>query len=337
MAEVLLSNVTKRFGSTLAADSVSLTIPDGAFVVLLGPTGAGKTTLLRLIAGLERPDAGDIRIADRSVVGETPAQRDVAMVFQQYSLYPHLTVRDNLAFPLRSPVLNWPEDKIAAKVAEVASVLRIIHKLDNKATNLSGGEMQRVSIGRALVRDPAIYLMDEPLSSLDAKLRADLRIELKRIHHDLKATLLYVTHDQIEAMTMATHVGVLDQGRLVQFGTPREVYEDPVSLYVAQRLGQPRINALPAALFGPPPTCAATIGLRPEHIRQGAGAGASRQAQVTRVERLGDQTRLHLTLDGHPIVTLSDVHTTLEPGAALQIAPESPLYFDAAGHRIAQG
>jgi multiple sugar transport system ATP-binding protein len=138
MAEVLLSNVTKRFGSTLAADSVSLTIPDGAFVVLLGPTGAGKTTLLRLIAGLERPDAGDIRIADRSVVGETPAQRDVAMVFQQYSLYPHLTVRENLAFPLRSPVMNWPEDSIASKVVEVASVLRITHKLDNKATRLSG-------------------------------------------------------------------------------------------------------------------------------------------------------------------------------------------------------
>ncbi len=335
MAEVSIISVSKRFGATQATDGVSLTIPDGAFVVLLGPTGAGKTTLLRLIAGLERPDAGDIHIGGRSVVGDTPAQRDVAMVFQQYSLYPHLTVRENLAFPLRSPVLNWPEDRIAAKVAEVASVLRIAHKLDNKATRLSGGEMQRVSIGRALVRNPAIYLMDEPLSSLDAKLRADLRVELKRIHHDLKATLLYVTHDQIEAMTMATHIGVLDQGRLVQFGTPREVYENPVSLYVAQRLGQPRINALPAALFGGAPAGATVIGLRPEHIRQGDDGG--RPAQVTRVERLGDQTRLHLALDGHPIITLSDVHTALEPGAMLTIAPESPLYFDAAGHRIAQG
>jgi multiple sugar transport system ATP-binding protein len=331
MAEVTLANISKRFDGIQASDKVSLTIPDGAFVVLLGPTGAGKTTLLRLIAGLERPDNGDIRIGGRSVASETPAQRDVAMVFQQYSLYPHLTVRENLAFPLKSPVLNWPAAEIEKKVNEVASVLRIAHKLDNKATQLSGGEMQRVSIGRALVRNPAIYLMDEPLSSLDAKLRADLRIELKRIHHDLGATLLYVTHDQIEAMTMATHIGVLDHGRLAQFGTPREVYENPVSLYVAQRLGQPRINALPAALFGTGPKSAATIGLRPEHIRQGEG----READVVRVEHLGDQTRLHLTLDGHPIVTLSDVHTGLRPGAVIRIAPDHPLYFNADGQRIA--
>ena len=330
MAEVLLSNITKRFSSTLAADSVSLTIPDGAFVVLLGPTGAGKTTLLRLIAGLERPDAGDIRIGGRSVVGETPAQRDVAMVFQQYSLYPHLTVRENLAFPLRSPVLNWPEDRIAAKVAEVASVLRIAHKLDNKATRLSGGEMQRVSIGRALVRDPAIYLMDEPLSSLDAKLRADLRIELKRIHHDLKATLLYVTHDQIEAMTMATHIGVLDQGQLVQFGSPRDIYESPETLYVATRLGQPRINTLPADLFGRAPEGATVIALRPEHILQGQGM----EARVVRVEHLGDQTRLHLKLAGHDIITVTDAHTPLDVGDALAIQPQNPLYFNAAGARV---
>ena len=219
MAEVRLNNVSKAFGATLALADVSLTIPDGAFVVLLGPTGAGKTTTLRLIAGLEKPDMGDIAIGGASVLADTPAERDVAMVFQQYSLYPHLTVRENLAFPLRSPMMNWGEAQIAARVAEVAAVLRIAHKLDNKATRLSGGEMQRVSIGRALVRNPRIYLMDEPLSSLDAKLRADLRVELKRIHAELGATFLYVTHDQIEAMTMATHVGVLDRGRLVQFGT----------------------------------------------------------------------------------------------------------------------
>ena len=264
--------------------------------MLLGPTGAGKTTTLRLIAGLERPDAGDIRIRGRSVLGEPPAARDIAMVFQQYSLYPHMTVRDNLAFPLRSPVLRTPEPEIARKIAEVAEVLHIAHRLDNRATTLSGGEMQRVSIGRALVRDPAIHLMDEPLSSLDAKLRADLRVELKRLHGDLGATFLYVTHDQIEAMTMATHVGVLDSGRLVQVGTPREIYETPVSLYVASRLGLPRINALPAGLFPGAPPGAATIGLRPEHIAIGAG----RPARVGRVERLGDQTRLHLISTGTP-------------------------------------
>jgi multiple sugar transport system ATP-binding protein len=330
MAEVILQGLSKAFGATPALSDVSLTVPDGAFVVLLGPTGAGKTTTLRLIAGLETPDAGDIRIAGASVLGDMPAERDVAMVFQQYSLYPHLTVRDNLAFPLRSPILNWPEPAVAARVQEVASVLRIAHKLDNKATRLSGGEMQRVSIGRALVRSPRIFLMDEPLSSLDAKLRAELRIELKRIHKDLGATFLYVTHDQIEAMTMATHVGVLDQGRLVQFGSPREIYEDPVSTYVATRLGQPKINLLPADLFGPAPRGAAQIGLRPEHVRQGEGL----EAKVRRVEHLGDQSRLHLTVGGRDLVTLTDVHTTLGPGDSLLVRPENPLWFDASGARI---
>jgi multiple sugar transport system ATP-binding protein len=330
MAEVQLTNLSKAFGATQALSDVTMTIPDGAFVVLLGPTGAGKTTTLRLIAGLERPDSGDVRIGGASVVTDTPAQRDVAMVFQQYSLYPHLTVRDNLAFPLRSPIIAMPEPQIALEIQKVAEVLRIAHKLDNKATELSGGEMQRVSIGRALVRNPRIYLMDEPLSSLDAKLRADLRIELKRIHAELGATFLYVTHDQIEAMTMATHVGVLDRGRLVQFGTPREIYEDPVSTYVASRLGQPRITLLPADAFGPARTGATQIGLRPENIRIGSG----RPATVRRVERLGDQTRLHLTLGDHDIITLADAHTPHGPGDALEIHPENPLWFDASGARI---
>jgi multiple sugar transport system ATP-binding protein len=330
MAEVTISNLSKSFGATKALKDVSMTIPDGAFVVLLGPTGAGKTTILRLIAGLDRPDHGDVRIADRSVVNDTPAQRDVAMVFQQYSLYPHLTVRDNLAFPLRSPMIAMPEDQIAQRIQEVAEVLKIPHKLDNKATALSGGEMQRVSIGRALVRNPRIYLMDEPLSSLDAKLRADLRVELKRIHQDLGATFLYVTHDQIEAMTMATHVGVLDQGRLVQFGSPREIYENPVSTYVASRLGQPHINILPATVFPGAPANAVQIGLRPEHISIGDGHDAT----IHRIEHLGDQTRLHLTLGEHCLVTLTDPHSSLTPGETLKIRPEKPLWFDAGGNRI---
>jgi multiple sugar transport system ATP-binding protein len=252
-------------------------------------------------------------------------------VFQQYSLYPHLSVRDNLAFPLRSPILKTPADEIARKVGDVAEVLQISHKLDNKATELSGGEMQRVSIGRALVRDPAIYLMDEPLSSLDAKLRAELRIELKRIQADLGATLLYVTHDQIEAMTMATHVRVLDEGHLVQVGSPREIYENPVSLYVASRLGLPRINTLPVDLFPGAPSGAKTLALRPEHIHQGEG----KPSEVVRVEHLGDQTRLHLTLEGHAVTTLTDVHTPLKPGDTVAIQPKNPLYFDASGARIA--
>ncbi|MFZ1663474.1 MAG: ABC transporter ATP-binding protein, partial [Paracoccaceae bacterium] len=249
MAEVVLQKVSKSFGTQMALADVSMEVPDGSFVVLLGPTGAGKTTVLRIVSGLDRPDAGEVFIGGQSMAGLMPAQRNVAMVFQQYSLYPHLTVRENMEFPLKSPLLKTPKAEIDRKVGQVAEILQISHKLDNKATALSGGEMQRVSIGRALVRNPAVYLMDEPLSSLDAKLRADLRIELKSIQANSGATLLYVTHDQIEAMTMATHVGVLDQGRLVQFGRPREIYEAPVSIYAASRLGQPRINILPADIF----------------------------------------------------------------------------------------
>jgi len=329
IAEVVLTEVTKAFGASTALDAVSLTIPDGAFVVLLGPTGAGKTTTLRLISGLDRPDAGEVLIGGRPMAGLTPAQRNVAMVFQQYSLYPHMTVRENLAFPLRSPLLNTPPDEIARKVRAVAETLQIAHKLDNRATALSGGEMQRVAIGRALVRSPAIYLMDEPLSSLDAKLRADLRIELKGIQSNTGDTLLYVTHDQIEAMTMATHVGVLERGRLIQFGSPREIYEDPVSISAAARLGQPKINILPADLFGHAPDGALSIGLRPEQIRQGEGEASI----VQRIERLGDQTRLHLAFRGHEIVTVADPHTGLRPGDTLKIRPERPYYFDATGQR----
>ncbi len=336
VAEVRLEGVTKRFGADVALDDVSLTVPDGAFVVLLGPTGAGKTTTLRVVAGLERADAGSVHIGGRDVSRETPAQRDVAMVFQQYSLYPHLTVRENLAFPLRSPLRPRPEAEIAAAVLGVATLLRIPHKLDNKATELSGGEMQRVAIGRALVRRPAVYLMDEPLSSLDAKLRADLRVELKRIQAELGATMLYVTHDQTEAMTMATHVGVLEAGRLVQFGPPRAIYEDPDSVTVAARLGAPRINLAPVGLFGgmPHPAGAVTMGLRPEHILTGGEASVATPARITRVEHLGDQTRLHLRVNGHDLVTLTEPHTVARPGDALSIAPRSPLFFDGEGRRI---
>ena len=330
MAEVILKDLCKSYGRTEAVVDMDMTIPDASFVVLLGPTGAGKTTTLRLISGLETLDKGTISIDGRVVNNETPAQRDVAMVFQQYSLYPHLTVRSNLAFPLRSPILKTPKPEIERKVAEVAEILHISEKLDNRATELSGGEMQRVSIGRALVRDPAIFLMDEPLSSLDARLRADLRIELKRIHSELGATLLYVTHDQIEAMTMATHVGVLQEGRLVQFGTPREIYEDPNSIYVASRLGLPRINLLPADLFNSTAGHAATIGLRPEHVEYGVGQDAT----VKRVEHLGDQTRLHLDMQGHNITVLSPAGNPYTAGTTVKIQPVNPLCFDQSGNRI---
>ncbi len=330
MAEVTLTGVSKSFGSDVALDDITMSIADGSFVVLLGPTGAGKTTTLRMVSGLDVPDAGQITIGGQSMAGVTPAYRDVAMVFQQYSLYPHLTVRENLEFPLKSPLHKKSQVEIDLKVGEVAEVLQISHKLDNKSTELSGGEMQRVSIGRALVRNPSVYLMDEPLSSLDAKLRSDLRIELKRIQANSGATLLYVTHDQIEAMTMATHVGVLDQGKLVQFGSPREIYENPVSIYSASRLGQPRINLLPAGLFANAPKAAEKIGLRPEQIVQGEGE----DSLVQRVEHLGDQTRLHLSFKDHELITVTDAHTNLNTGDIVKIRPNNPFYFDAAGARL---
>jgi multiple sugar transport system ATP-binding protein len=333
MADVALNGVAKRFGATPAVADLTLEIAHGAFVVLLGPTGAGKTTTLRLLAGLERPDAGRIAIGGRDMTRAAPAERDVAFVFQQYSLYPHLSVFDNLAFPLRAPHRRLGAEAIRARVEQIAALLRIDAKLGARATELSGGQMQRVAIGRALVREPSIFLMDEPLSSLDAKLRADLRVELKRIQRELGATILYVTHDQIEAMTMADRIGVMEAGRLVQLGTPREVFETPVNVAVAARLGMPAINLLPAGLFDALPAAAATVGARTEHLvlhKDATGA-----ARVRWIEHLGDQNHLHIDLAGHSVVTLVDPRSDLAPGDAVRVTLDRPLLFDAAGRRIA--
>jgi multiple sugar transport system ATP-binding protein len=337
MADVSLSGVTKRFGENLAIDDLSLAIEDGSFVVLLGPTGAGKTTTLRLVAGLEAPDSGSVAIGGRDVTREPPAARDVSFVFQQYSLYPHLTVYDNLAFPLRSPTRRTPESEIRRKVTETAALLRIEGKLANKATHLSGGEMQRVAIGRALVRRPSIYLMDEPLSSLDAKLRADLRLELKRIQMELGATFLYVTHDQIEAMTMATEIGVIESGRIAQFGAPRVIYETPNSVYVAARLGQPSINLMPRRLVPdvPAPSAATTIGVRTEHLRIVKGQRAMAHGRVTWIEHLGDQNHLHIRIDEQDVVSLVDPDAGLTVGDDVGVTFVRPLFFGADGLRLA--
>jgi len=334
MAEVEIVAVSKAFNKTTAVSALSLTVGDGEFVALLGPTGAGKTTTLRLVAGLEMPDLGSIRIGGRDVTGDAPADRDVAFVFQQYSLYPHLTVFENMAFALRAPIRRVPEAEIRRKVEEVAGLLHIETKLTNKATHLSGGQMQRVAIGRALVRSPAIYLMDEPLSSLDAKLRGEMRLELKRIQTDLGATILYVTHDQTEAMTMASRIGVIEAGRLLQIGTPREIYQNPINAYVAARLGQPTINLLPATLFAGAPRGTRTIGARTEHLTIARGSGEV-SATVTRIEHLGDQSHLHLDLGGQPVVTLSNPEAELAAGDVVSLRLTNPLFFDADGARIA--
>ena len=357
MADLTLSGLNKRFGATAAVRDLHLEIAAGEFIVLLGPSGAGKTTTLRLVAGLETPDSGQVLIGGRNVTAAAPAMRDVTFVFQQYSLYPHLNVFDNLAFPLRSPLRNISEGDIRTKVNEIARMLRIEDKLQSPATKLSGGQMQRVAIGRALVRSPAVYLMDEPLSSLDAKLRNDLRLELKRIQQDLVATMLYVTHDQVEALTMANRIGVLDNGQLAQLGTPQQVYEDPSSMTVASRLGSPRINFLPRAALPSinVPAAVATLGVRAEHIRLHAKSSrfsalsgtlssavpntlpnAIAQAQVKRIERLSDQYLVHLALSGteHDLIASALPGDSFEPGETLGIELVQSLWFDTEGQRV---
>lgn len=317
MARIDLSGINKSYGASRALRDLNLTVEDGEFFVLLGRTGAGKTTTLRMIAGLEKPDSGTVSIGGRDVGGMTAAERDVALVLQQYSLYPRLTVRGNLEFPLRAPGRNVSEADISARVEKAAVTLQITHLLDRKVERLSGGEMQRVSIGRAIVRQPSVFLMDEPLSALDAKLRESLRVELKKLHKDLGATFLFVTHDQVEAMSMGDKIGVLRQGRLVQVGTPADIYDRPLNTFVARSVGSPPMNLIEGRLasgmaelgaFRLPVKAAngaggaVTFGVRPENVVLEAGAPA--EARIFDIEDQGvvkilvmdmGDTRLHVT------------------------------------------
>ncbi len=318
MSNITLKNITKKFRSVTALDDVSFHVNDGEFFVLLGPTGAGKTTTLRVIAGLEKPDSGTVEFDGQAVTLLTPADRDVAFVFQQYSLYPTMSVYDNLAFPLRSPIRKTPEDEIKKKITEAADILRITHLLDRKTARLSGGEMQRVSIGRAIVRAPRIFLMDEPLSNLDAKLRESLRVELKHLQKTFGKTILYVTHDQIEALTMADRIAVLNEGKIVQQGNPDDIYDRPATTFVAQLVGTPRINLFQAARENGkvaiknsavtvdagqqklPDTL--LVGVRPEDVRlepNGNFAG-----QVILKEPLGVETVVHLKSGEQTLLSL---------------------------------
>ncbi|UCB46575.1 MAG: ABC transporter ATP-binding protein [Spirochaetota bacterium] len=248
MAEVVLKNVTKKFGAVTAISNMNLKVNSGELFVLLGPTGAGKTTTLRCVAGLERQDEGNIFIEGVNVDKFDPANRDVAFVFQYFSLYPHYTVRENLEFPLKPKHRRLPQNEIEDRVNEVSKILHIDHLLERKSDKLSGGEMQRVTIGRAIVRKPKIFLMDEPLSNLDAKLREELRAELKRLQMDIGATLFFVTHDQVEAMTMADRIAVLNKGKIQQLGIPFEVYNHPKNTFVASFVGSPAINFFSAEI-----------------------------------------------------------------------------------------
>lgn len=333
MAKVELKNLSKSYDKKiLALEDINLIIEDGQFFVLLGPSGAGKTTTLRCIAGLEKIDSGSVLFDNESVTEDQPASRDVSFVFQQFSLYPHYTVYENLAFPLRSPMRKLPEEEIKTKIENIAKMLKISNKLKNKATELSGGEMQRVAIGRALVRKPNIYLMDEPLSSLDAKLRESLRIELKNIQTNLNATILYVTHDQAEATTLADKIGVLKEGKIVQIGTPEEIYENPNSIYVSQRLGSPKINVLPGSLFNMNDNIS-TFGIRPENILLGVGKYSGK---IISIENLGSETVVALNFEGHEVLSSiqGNYKSSINESINFDINTNKVLKFDKEGNRI---
>jgi len=247
VAEIAIRGATKVYdGGVTAVDAVDLDVADGELLVLVGPSGCGKSTLLRMVAGLEDVTEGSVAIGDRDVTGLQPKDRDVAMVFQSYALYPHMTVRKNIGYPLR--LAGVPKDEQARRVEEVAALLQLTEVLDRRPSQLSGGQRQRVAMGRALVRSPQAFLMDEPLSNLDAKLRVEMRAEIARLQRDLAVTTLYVTHDQVEAMTMGTRVAVLDKGRIQQIDTPQRVYDEPVNLFVATFIGSPAMNLLPGVV-----------------------------------------------------------------------------------------
>ena len=366
MATVTLETITKTFGETLAVDDVTLHIEDGEFVVLLGPSGCGKTTTLNMIAGLERPTAGHISIGGERVEHVPPDKRDIAMVFQSIALYPHMSVYQNISFPLR--MARTPKVEIDQRVRRVADLLRIGELLDRKPHQLSGGQRQRVALGRSVVRDPAVFLFDEPLSSLDAKLRVDMRVEVKKLHERLGATFVYVTHDQVEAMTMADRVAVMDEGIVLQLGTPDDIYTRPSNLMVAGFLGNPGMNLvtgrlangggglrfeggavtvdLSAAESSATAGQAVTLGIRPESVLVGEGAadGATVHGNIFATEPVGSDLFLDILFeedagdsDGARLFKVRarpDLQVRVGERIPLCL-PHANLYlFDDAGYRI---
>jgi len=317
MAQVSLEGITKEFpGGVRAVDDVSLEVPDGEFLVLVGPSGCGKTTALRLIAGLEKATSGTITIGSQVVNGISPRDRDIAMVFQNYALYPHMTVHRNLAFPLRER--RTPKPEVARRVAEISSILGLDELLKRRPAQLSGGQRQRVAMGRALVREPAVFLLDEPLSNLDAKLRVQMRAELKRLHQKLGITTVYVTHDQVEAMTLADRMVVMSAGQTLQIGAPQEIYAEPVNLFVAGFIGSPAMNLLRGKAAGSRVTAGeltferpgvpdgeVVVGIRPESLAPaaipespGSPGPPCLDLHVDLVEPLGETTLVHGTVSG---------------------------------------
>ncbi|SOB99484.1 ABC transporter ATP-binding protein [Rhodobacter maris] len=333
MAEILLEGLSKRFGTEEVLAPLDLTIAEGSFVVVVGPSGCGKTTLLRLIAGLEEVSSGRVLIDGRDVTHTAAAARGLAMVFQSHALYPHMNVRENIGFPLK--MAGRPAPEIAARVQAVASQLGLGDCLARKPCQLSGGERQRVAIGRALVRAPAAFLLDEPLSSLDAELRARMRLELARLHRALRTTMLLVTHDQIEAMTLAEQIVVLNAGRVEQTGAPLALYHAPCNRFVAGFLGSPTMNFIE----GPEAERqgAHALGIRPEHLRVTRAQGLW-PGRVDVIEALGAESFLHLSSGQGRLVARLDGSADLRPGETVWLTP-APAHlhrFDAAGRALPQ-
>ena len=329
---VRFENVSKRFGAHTALDAVDLEIESGECLVLLGPSGCGKTTLLRLLAGLEQVDSGRIWIGDRMVNDVEPADRDVAMVFQSYALYPHFTVFENIAFPLRAR--SVAADEIDRRVRAAADRVGLGSHLDRRPAQLSGGQQQRVALARAVVRSPAVYLMDEPLSNLDAQLRLQTRTELKRLHHELGTTMVYVTHDQAEAMTLAGRIAVLKNGSIVQVGRPLDLYRQPADTFVASFLGSPPINLLADTRDGG----AGTLGVRPEDVMLSVTARDGWEpGRVLVIEPMGAEMLVTLDVRQQRVVarTAPDTALASDQNIWLRFPPERTLTFDAAGDRVA--
>ncbi|MEO5965988.1 MAG: sn-glycerol-3-phosphate ABC transporter ATP-binding protein UgpC [Candidatus Limnocylindrales bacterium] len=337
MATVTFDHVYKRYGDVTAVSDLNLEIGDGEFMVLVGPSGCGKTTSLRMIAGLEEISDGQLRIGDRVVNDVAPKDRDIAMVFQSYALYPHMSVRDNLAFGLK--LRKVPKADIEKRISEAAGILQLEKLLDRKPKELSGGQRQRVALGRAIVREPAVFLMDEPLSNLDAKLRVQTRAEIARLHQRLGTTMVYVTHDQVEAMTMGQRIAVMSDGLLQQVGTPQQLYDFPINRFVAGFIGSPSMNfvevdnpgggatelsqggyhfPLPPAYREALSTAGAKaiVGFRPEHLDLGdvTGSAATIQGKADVVEYLGNEELLHVTAEGREIVAIVDSSHNVRPG-----------------------
>jgi ABC-type sugar transport system ATPase subunit len=351
MAEVTLSHVGKHYGAQQALFDISLEIADGEFAVFVGPSGCGKSTLLRSIAGLEAISSGVISIGGKDVTDMAPSDRDVAMVFQSYALYPHMTVRENMDFGMK--INNFTPDERKRRITEAARVLQLGDYMDRKPAHLSGGQRQRVAIGRAIVKQPKVFLFDEPLSNLDAKLRVQMRVELEALHRELRATMIYVTHDQVEAMTMADKIVVLNAGRIEQVGSPMELYHRPQSEFVAGFIGAPSMNFMDVTVRGdqvvceghgitPPgtPIGAVRLGIRPEHVVLGAGGMGDLNAIVSLKETLGGDSYLYAkTLAGTTLVVRADGDTRIDAGETVGLTlPAHRLHlFGADGRTVVSG